>query len=109
MKKSTLSTIYSALKGIDFDSEILAEIEKELNRGAAQAQAKAAEYDAAWDIVKGAFALTEKPITVAEILDEVGDALPQGFTRGKLTYALTHYWADRVVKVEGKVNAYTLA
>ena len=35
MKKATLSTIYDALKSIDFDPEVLAEVEKELTKGEA--------------------------------------------------------------------------
>ena len=82
MKKASLSAIYSALKGIDFDSEILAEVEKELNRGEDE-KAKNAE------------------------LYEVADALPAGFTKGKMQYAITRLWVDEVTKTEGKVNTYS--
>ena len=106
MKKSSLSAIYSALKGIDFDSEILAEIEKELNRGEAEKAKNAELYEVAKPIVFGA--LSETPATIGEIYDEVADALPEGFTKGKMQYAITRLWVDEVVKTEGKVNSYSL-
>lgn len=107
MKKSTLSTIYTALKGIDFDSEILAEIEKELNRGEAQKVKNAEAYDALHDVVIGA--LGDTPATVAEIWEAIKGEVPEGVTKGKVQYALTHLWQDEIVKVEGKPNGYRRA
>jgi len=104
MKKTSLSAIYSALKGIDFDSEILAEIEKELNRGEAEKAKNATLYEIAKPIVLGV--LSDTPATISEIYDEVADALPEGFTKGKVQYAITRLWADEVTKVEGKTNGY---
>ena len=105
MKKSSLSAIYSALKGTDFDSEILAEIEKELNRGEEQKAKNAELYEQAKPIVLGALSAT--PATISEIYDEVADSLPEGFTKGKMQYAITRLWKDEVTKVEGKVNTYS--
>ena len=105
MKKSTLSAIYSALKDIDLDSEILAEVEKELNRGEAEKAKNAELYEQAKAIVLGA--LSDKPATISEIYDEVADELPEGFSKGKVQYAITRLWADEVVKTEGKVNSYS--
>ena len=104
MKKSTLSAVFTALKGIDFDPELLAEVEKELNRGEAEKAKNAELYEVAKPIVLGA--LSDTPVTIGEIYDEVADALPEGFTKGKVQYAITRLWADEVTKVEGKVNTY---
>ena len=105
MKKATLSAIYDALKSIDFDPEILAEVEKDLTKGDAEKAKNAELYEVAKPIVLGA--LSDKPVTIAEIYDEVADDLPEGFTKGKVQYAITRLWADEVTKVEGKVNGYT--
>ena len=105
MKKTSLSAIYSALKGIDFDSEILAEIEKELNKGEAEKAKKAELYDVAKPIVLGA--LSDAPATIGEIYDAIANELPDGFTKGKVQYAITRLWADEVTKTEGKVNTYS--
>ena len=104
MKKATLSTIYDALKSIDFDPEVLAEVEKELTRGDAEKAKNAEVYEAAKPIVLGA--LSDTPVTISELYDEIASALPEGFTKGKVQYAITRLWADEVTKVEGKVNAY---
>ena len=105
MKKATLSAIYDALKSIDFDPEILAEVEKDLTKGDAEKAKNAELYEVAKPIVLGA--LSDKPVTIAEIYDEIADALPEGFTKGKVQYAITRLWADEVTKVEGKVNTYS--
>ena len=104
MKKSTLSAVFTALKNIDFDPELLTEVEKELNRGEAEKAKNAELYEVAKPIVLGA--LSETPATIGEIYDEVADSLPEGFTKGKVQYAITRLWADEVTKVEGKVNTY---
>ncbi len=105
MKKTTLSAIVTALKSIDFDPELLAEVEKDLHRGDAEKAKNAEAYEVAKPIVLGA--LSDTPATIGEIYDEVADALPEGFTKGKVQYAITRLWADEVVKTEGKVNAYS--
>lgn len=114
MKNATLSVIYSVLTGNGVPTEeakaaAIAEIEKELNRGAAVKAEKASVYEAAKPIVFAQFALTTTPLTVAELWEAIENEAPEGFTKGKLSYALTHTWADEVVKVEGKVNAYRKA
>jgi len=106
MKKTTLSAIYSALKDTDFDAELLAEVEKELNRGE-EVKAKNAElYDQAKAIVFSALSTT--PVTISELYDEIADKLPDGFTKGKVQYAVTRLWSDEIAKTEGKVNTYSL-
>lgn len=105
MKKSTLSAIYSALKDTDFNAEMLAEIEKDLTKGDAEKAKNAELYEQAKAIVLGA--LSETPVTIGELYEEVKDALPEGFSKGKVQYAITRLWADEVTKTEGKVNAYS--
>ena len=107
MKKASLSAIYSALKGIDFDSEILAEVEKELNKGAEKKAQNAEAYEAMHDVIVGA--LSAVPVTCAELFDSIESELPEGATKGKVQYALTHLWQDEIVKIEGKPNTYRKA
>ena len=104
MKKATLSAIYSALKAIDFDAEMLAEVEKDLTKGDAEKAKNAELYEVAKPVVLGA--LSDTPATIGEIYDEIANDLPEGFTKGKVQYAITRLWADEVTKVEGKVNSY---
>ena len=104
MKKSTLSAVFTALKSIDFDAELLAEVEKELNRGEAEKAKNAEMYEVAKPIVLGA--LSDTPATIGEIYDEIANDLPEGFSKGKVQYAITRLWKDEVTKVEGKVNTY---
>ena len=104
MKKATLSAIYSALKAIDFDAEMLAEVEKDLTKGDAEKAKNAELYEVAKPVVLGA--LSDTPATISEIYDEIANDLPEGFTKGKVQYAITRLWADEVTKVEGKVNSY---
>lgn len=89
--------------------DILEMMDAELNRGAAEREAKAAVYEAAKPVVFAVFAQTDAALTVAEIWEAIEDEAPEGFTKSKLSYGLTHQWKDGVVKVEGKVNAYRKA
>ena len=107
MKKASLSAIYSALKGIDFDSEILAEVEKELNKGEEKKAKNAEAYEAMHDVIVGA--LSDTPVTCAELFESIEGDLPEGATKGKVQYALTHLWSDEIVKIEGKPNTYRKA
>ena len=107
MKKASLSAVYSALKGIDFDSEILAEIEKELNKGMEQKAKNAEAYESIHDLVVGN--LSSVPVTCSELFDSIKDELPEGMTKGKVQHALTHLWQDEIVKIEGKPNTYRRA
>lgn len=107
MKNATLSTIATILTNVDFEGkdEILAEVNKELHRGDAVKAEKVQVYDKAWAIVRETLAMCENGATVAEIAESIGDGV---LTKGQLTYALGHQWADRVVKTTGKVNTYAL-
>ena len=108
MKKATFEAIKDALTHFGFDDEeILAELDKEINKGAEQKAKNAEAYNALHDIVIGA--LTSAPATVAEIWEAIEDEVPEGTTKGKVQYALTHLWGDEIVKVEGKPNGYRKA
>lgn len=109
MRKNTLSAIATILNSIDFENKdtIMEELSAELNKGAAEREAKNAEYDIAFESVRQVMSMTNAPLTVAEIYESC-DGLPDGFTKNKISYGLTHYWADRVVKIPGKVNTYRL-
>lgn len=107
MKKATMNTILSLIATIDTPEAeaVRAELNAELTKGAEKAEANRKIYEEAKDIVLSA--LTETPVTVAELYDEIADELPEGFTKAKVQYALGHYWEADVTKHEGKVNAYT--
>jgi len=109
MKKTTMNTILSLISTIDTPEaeEVRAELTAELNKGAEKAEANRSLYEQAKGIVIGA--LSDTPVTLAELYDEVKDKLPEGFTRNKVQYALGHYWESEVNVTKGKVNAYTKA
>lgn len=109
MKRNTLSTIAATLNTIDFEGKdaVLAEINAELNRGAEEKAAKAAEYDAAWEIARQVLDGASTPLTALEIFE--GADFPEGFSRNRVAYGLTHQWKDFVEKTTtGKVNTYSL-
>jgi len=108
MKKASFIAIKTALTNFGFaDEEILAELDKEINKGAEQKAKNAEAYEGIHDLVIGV--LTDKPATVAEIWEAIEDEVPEGITKGKVQYALTHLWGDEIVKVEGKPNGYRKA
>lgn len=111
MKRTTLSAIADLLTQVEIANkdEILAEVMKELNRNDAAKAEKDATYDAAWEVVRSVLAMTTAPLTVAEIVAEGEDRLPDGFGKGRVLYGLNHQWADFIVKIEGKPNTYRLA
>lgn len=109
MKKSSYEAIYAALTAINYDNaEVMEDLMKEINRGAELKAKKANEYEQAKAIVLEAIKVAGKPVTVAEIFEHCENDLPEGFTKNKVNYGLTHYWTDEVVKTEGKVNSYSL-
>ena len=107
MKKATYETIKNALVTFGYaDKDVLAELDKEINKGA-EAKAKNAEaYEGIHDLVIGA--LGDAPATCGEIFEAIEAKLPEGMTKGKVQYAVTRLWSDEIVKTEGKVNAYSL-
>lgn len=114
MKKATMNAIvnyltenlpYANENEKDFLQTTIDELTAELSKGAEKAQANRDMYAEAKDIVLGA--LSDTPVTIAELYDEVADRLPEGMTKGKVQYAMTRLWTDEIVKIEGKVNGYT--
>lgn len=91
----------------EFLESALAELNADINRGAEQKAVKDAEYTAVHDIIIGA--LSDTPVTIAELYDAVKDELPDGFGRGRVQYGVTKLWASEVVKIEGKPNTYKRA
>ena len=109
MKKATMNTILSLISTIDTPEaeEVRAEITAELNKGAEKAEANRQLYDAAKAVVMDA--LGETPVTINELYEEVEGDLPEGFSKGKVQYAITRLWADEVKRIEGNPNTYCKA
>ena len=107
MKKATMTAIVNYINdnAIEALYEARDEMVSELNKGAEKAQANRDLYASVKDIVLGA--LSDTPVTIAELYEEVKGDLPDGFSKSKVQYAVTRLWADEVTKVEGKVNGYT--
>ena len=108
MKKSTIKSLVAYLNGetVTNIAEIKAELIDELAKDEQRKADKITAYDAAWEAVREPLSKSNKPLSAAEIAAQA--KLPDGFTKGKVVYALGHDWADRVVKIEGKVNEYKL-
>lgn len=113
MKKATMKAIVNYLSdNLSYaqDEEkvflqgAIDEITAELTKGEAKAQANRDMYASAKGVILGA--LTDTPVTISELYDEIASELPDGFSKSKVQYAVTRLWADEVTKVEGKVNAY---
>ena len=106
MKKASLQSLVSYLNGetVDNIADIKAEIEAELAKGKAKADANRAVYAELHDKVIGAVRTANAPVTAQEIADATGIA------RGKIVYGLTNLWSDEVtVDKSGKANLYTVA
>ena len=105
MKKSSLVSLIALLNGepITEPDTIKAELEAELNRGKAKAEANKALYADYHVRVMKTLRDATMPLSAQEIADETGIA------RGKLVYALTNYWTDEVVKdTTGKTTMYRI-
>lgn len=105
MKKTTYESILSLISTIDTPEAeaVRAELNAELAKGKAKADANRAVYADIHDKVMEVLAGTSNPVTAQEIADETG------ISRGKIVYGLTNYWADEVVKtVVGKSTAYSM-
>ena len=112
MKKATMNAIVSFIDAMDAQGsatqeamDARAEIVAELAKDEAKAQANRDLYAEAHDIVMGA--LSETPVTISELYEEIADRLPDGFSKGKVQYAVTRLWTSEIAKVEGKINGYT--
>lgn len=109
MKKLTLETIRTALTDLGYENaEVLAEIDAELNKGAAEKAARAEAYEGIHRIVVDN--LGETPITCADLFSEIeAEVTAKGMTRYNVQYALNNLWQDEIVKVAGKPNTYRRA
>ena len=108
MKKATLIAIKNALTDYGYmDSAVLSELNQEITKGDAEKAARAAEYEAIHALIVDN--LTDTPVTVADLFAEIEGELPEGMTRSKVQYALTHLWQDEIVKIAGKPNTYRRA
>ena len=109
MKKATLEAIRDTLidLGVNDTDPMVVELNAELNKGAAEKAARAAEYEAIHNLIVDN--LTDTPVTVADLFAEIEGELPEGMTRSKVQYALTHLWQDEIVKIVGKPNTYRRA
>ena len=105
-----MNAIYTVLSAIDFENkeEIMAELHNELHRNDRVKAEKAESYNRNWDVVRESLAVANCAVTVAELWESIEGQVSSDFTKGKLSYALTHQWADNVIKMEGKVNSYRL-
>ena len=110
MKKSTMQSLVSYLDGevVTNLDEIRAELVAELTKGEAKAQANRDLYAQAHDVVMSGLAQATAPVTIGELYESIKGELPEGFSKGKVQYAITRLWADEVEKTEGKVNTYAL-
>lgn len=107
MKKNTMTAIANYIKNVPELAAEYAELKAELDKNAEKAQANRELYATAHDAVIGA--LTDKPVTLAELWEAVKDTVPEGMSKSKVQYALRELWAAEVVKIEGKVNEYKRA
>ena len=111
MKIATLRTLSTLTTDEAILSEINAEIERLSKAEARNAERKAeknAMYAEAHEVVMGVLADATGSVTAAEIFEECENALPEGFSKSNLSYALRALWSDEVVKTEGRVNTYAI-
>ena len=111
MKKVTMNAILNLIANIDTDeaNAVRAEVTAELNKGAEEKARNAELYDNAKAVVMDELAVATEAVTIGELYEAVEDKLPEGFTKGKLQYAVTRLWKDEIVRIEGKVNTYRKA
>lgn len=109
MKKATMQTIvnYIDTNAVEELFAVRDELNAELNKGAEKAQANRDLYESAKEVVLEN--LDQTPVTLGELYEAVEGKLPEGFSKGKLQYAVTRLWTSEIVKIEGKVNTYRKA
>lgn len=108
MKKASLTSLVSYLTETGALPEVCAEIKAELSKGEAKAQENRDLYAKAHDIVIAGLGDATAPVTIGELYEAIAENLPEGFSKGKVQYAVTRLWADEIAKTEGKVNTYSL-
>lgn len=107
MKKSTLSALVAYLNAnpIAELADATADLNAEFEKNEAKAEANRALYASAYAPVMAVIDSTPK--TVTEIFDACESALPAGFSKSKLQYAIREYWAGAVERHENGKEAYT--
>ena len=85
----------------------LTEVNAELNKGQAQKDKNAEAYESIHSLIVDT--LSDTPVTCGEVWGAIENDVPDGITKGKVQYALTHLWQDEIVKIEGKPNTYRRA
>ena len=100
----TLSTL-TALRTLTTNPTMLSELDAEIarvtkaaDRKTAASEAKAVAYAEAKGVVVDALRDIGTPVTAAELFEEIEDALPEGFTKGKMVYGMTRLWVDVITK-----------
>ena len=110
MKKLTLETIRDTLidLGISDTDPMVVELNAELNKGAEEKAARAAQYAGIHDIIVDN--LTDTPVTCSDLWGEIeSEVSAKGMTRHNVQYALNNLWQDEIVKIAGKPNTYRRA
>ena len=107
MKKNVFEMVVAMVNGqpvADMDT-LREEVNAEWAKMVEKKQANRDLYDEAHDVLMAA--LTDKEQTSKELFE--GNEWPNGFTPGKLNYALRAMWADEVNKVDNgrSANTYT--
>lgn len=109
MKKSTMQSLVSFLENVPEMADARAELVRELNRGAEKAAVNRELYESARDAVLTQLELAPDGATLAELMESCEGKLPAGMTKGKVQYALLHYWNDAVSVEQTKGgNVYRL-
>ena len=108
MKKNTITALYNYFVKNDSTidlSAVVEDIRAEYEKSAAKVDAKMLAYEQAKPVVFAAIADTA--LTVKDIFTACEDELPEGFTSHKIQYALLHYWADEVEKIDNGKGPFT--
>lgn len=110
MTKAIMNSILSLISDIHSEEAdtVRSALTAELSKGEAKAQANRDLYAQAHDIVMEGLRMASAPVTIGELYESIAEELPNGFTKGKVQYAITRLWAGEVTKTEGKVNSYSL-
>lgn len=98
-----MTAIANYIKNVPELANEYAELAAELAKTAEKKQANRSLYDQAKEVVLNA--LSNEPMTISQLFDKCADALPEGFTRGKMQYAILNYWSDEVVKIDNGKSA----
>ena len=111
MKKATMTAIVNYINdnAVEALYEVRDELTAELNKGAEAKAQSDALYESAKGVVMDELSTTTEGVTISELYDAIAESLPEGFTKGKLQYAVTRLWKDEIVRTEGKVNTYRKA